>query len=344
VELEVLTHDETLPDRFKRAAQSNACRAAVASETSRSTYGELDAASDVWAQAIVGRGGNPGDRVVILMRHDPHQVAAVLAVLKAGRIVVVVNPTDASSRLRLTVEDAAPKLIIADAAHMQLAHEIAQGCACVRCDDLNLACIDGSTLHLDPEATAFIVYTSGSAGRPKGVMINHKQIAHNAVRLSSAMALSADDRIALLPSLSGLHGVANLWCALLHGALLCPFPVMERGVTGLAEWMMEQEITAFSASTSLFRSFMKSIDPGQRITGVHAVRVGGELVTSDDFLAFQQHFSPDCIFVNTLASSEAGNISYLRFSGHDTVPKGPMAVGRPFDGMASRSETRTGAP
>src|SRR5271166_27887 len=291
--MEVLAQDETLPDRFKRVARSHTSRAALASETRRPTYGELDAASDLWAQAIAARGGDPGDRVAILMRHDPHQVAVVLAVLKAGRIVVVVNPTDAPARLRLTVEDAAPTLIIADAAHMQLAHEIAQGRACACCEDLTLTSVNGSAPRLDPEATAFIVYTSGSAGRPKGVMINHQQIIHNALRLSSAMELTATDRIALLPSLSGLHGVNNLWCALLRGAQLLPFPVMERGVTGLAEWMLDRGITAFSASTSLFRTFMKSMN-GMRLDAVKVIRVGGELVTSDDFFAFRQHFSPDC--------------------------------------------------
>src|SRR5271166_513518 len=79
--MEVLAQDETLPDRFKRVARSHTSRAALASETRRPTYGELDAASDLWAQAIAARGGDPGDRVAILMRHDPHQVAVVLAVL-----------------------------------------------------------------------------------------------------------------------------------------------------------------------------------------------------------------------------------------------------------------------
>jgi amino acid adenylation domain-containing protein len=343
--VEVLAPDETLLDRFERIARSHNFRPALASETWQPTYGELNAASDHWAQAVAALGGDQGDRVAILMRHDPSQVAAVLAVLKAGRIVVVLNATDAPARLRLTVADAAPTLIITDASNLQLGHDIAQGlCACACCDDFTPAGAHVPAPCLDPEATAFIVYTSGSAGRPKGVMMNHQQIIHNALRLSSGMELSTTDRVALLPSLSGLHGVNNLWCALLHGALLLPFPVMERGVTGLAEWMADHEITAFSASTSLFRSFMKSMKPGRRIASVRVVRVGGELVTSDDFAAFQQHFSPDCIMVNTLASSEGGNITYLRLSGRDSVPEGSVAVGRTFDDIEIEITDESGRP
>ena len=101
------------------------------------------------------------------MRQDSPQIAAVLAALKAGRIVVVLNATDAPARLRLTVEDAAPTLIIADGSHMRLAEQIAGSCARVRCDDLAQADDDAPMPRVDAQATAFIVYTSGSAGRPR---------------------------------------------------------------------------------------------------------------------------------------------------------------------------------
>jgi len=341
---EVPERGETLPERFTRVAQLHGSRPALGSQAWSPTYHELLNASQLRAQAIGTLGGEPGDRVAILMRHDVYQAAALLAVLKAGRVIVVLNLTDAVARLRMAIEDAAPSLIIADAANLQLAQTIAEGlCTCSCWDDFAGGSVVAAMPRLECEATAFIVYTSGSAGRPKGVMMNHQQVMHNALRLSSAMELTATDRIALLPSLSGLHGVNNLWCALLRGAQLLPFPVMERGVTGLAEWMLDRGITAFSASTSLFRTFMKSMN-GMRLDAVKVIRVGGELVTFDDFFAFRQHFSPDCILVNTLASSEAGNITYQRYCGRDTVPEGAVVVGRPFDGMEIEIRDESGHP
>ena len=153
--MEVLAPDETLPDRFERTARSHNFRPALASETWQPTYGELNGASDHWAQAVAALGGDQGDRVAILMRHDPSQVSAVLAVLKAGRIVVVLNATDASSRLRLTVADAAPTLLVTDTSNLQLGHEVAQGlCACACCDDFTAAGAHVPAPCLDPEATS----------------------------------------------------------------------------------------------------------------------------------------------------------------------------------------------
>jgi len=336
---EVPVSGETLVDRLRRIVERRGSDIALCSDLPgakprKLTYSQLAAGIDLWSRTIAAQDGAAGDRVAILMRHDVAQAAALLSVLKAGRIVVVLNPTDPQARLRATVEDAAPGLIIADHTNLQLADAVAQGiCPCLGWDRIEAGSPLAPTPPLNAEATAFIVYTSGSAGRPKGVMLNHQQVLHNAWRLSSAMQLASTDRIALLPSLSGLHGVNILWCALLCGAALLPFPVMDWGVTGLADWMVTRDITAFSASTSLFRSFMRSLRTDQQLATVRAVRIGGELATSDDVLAFRQHFRKEAVLLNTLALSEAGNVAYFSFGAGETVPDGPLAVGRPFDGI-----------
>lgn len=335
-----LAPGETLPDRFSHVARLHGPRPALRSFDAAYadqdlTYGQLSAGTASWSRAIAARGGAPGDRVAILMRHDIHQAAALLSVVEAGRIVVVLNPTDTAIRLRQILEDAAPALLIADAGNLSLAETVMQGIGPhVSWDDIKAATTLAAPPPLDADAAAFIVYTSGSVGRPKGVVISHQQAMHNALRLASVMRLGTEDRIALLPSLSGLHGVTNLLCALLRGASLHPFPVMERGVAGLAGWMVERRITAFSASTSLFRGFIQTLEPGQQLAPVRVVRIGGEQATSNDVALFQDHFVPNAMLVNTLASSEAGNIAYLLVTGRDAVPEGPLAVGRPFEGMS----------
>ena len=96
------------------------------------------------------------------------------------------------------------------------------------------------SVSIDTDDTAFLVYTSGSAGRPKGVMQTHRQRLHSVAIQNYAMAYSADDRIPLFGSLSAGQGIELMLCALLNGAMLCPFPVTVKGTAGLHAWMIDQ--------------------------------------------------------------------------------------------------------
>jgi acyl carrier protein len=148
------------------------------------------------------------------------------------------------------------------------------------------------------------------------------------------MEYTAKDRIPLFSSLSAGQGVVATWCALLNGAVLCPFPIAVNGTTGLRAWMIDQGITAYSSSASIFRQFMKTLDGNDiKFPLVRAVRLASESATSSDFALFQRHFAEHCSFVHTLSSSETGNISVSRLSRNDKVPEGRLAIGTLANGI-----------
>jgi amino acid adenylation domain-containing protein len=329
-----LDAEQSIPACFERIAGLHGARVAISSGAWEPVYSELNAAANVLARALVSRGGAPGDRVAILMRHDGPQIAAVLAALKAGRVVVVLNPTDPPARLKQVLDDAEPGFIVTDLSNRALAGEIAGANRVVVSFGENSSGADGdSNFKIAPGDPAFLVYTSGSTGRPKGVVQTHRNILHNALRLTRGMKLRAEDRIILLASLSGAQGVATMWCALLNGAALCPFPAMEKGVTGLAGWMVAQEISVYVSSASLFRHFMRTLNDSEQLSKVRLVRLGAESSTSEDFAAFQRHFPGDCVLFHTLSSSETGFITQLSLTRGDRVSEGRLPVGRAAEGV-----------
>src|SRR5580765_6868237 len=98
---EILSNvEQSIPACFEQVANLHEERIAISSDAWKPVYSELNAMANFLARALVSRGGAPGDRVAILMRHDGPQIVAVLAVLKAARVVVVLNPTDPPVRLR----------------------------------------------------------------------------------------------------------------------------------------------------------------------------------------------------------------------------------------------------
>ena len=93
------------------------------------TYRELNETANRLAHRLIACGVASGDRAAILMSHDAPMVAAVLGILKAGQIVVALDPDDPVSRLKMLVEDAEPSVIVTDGQNRELAAEFAHpGC------------------------------------------------------------------------------------------------------------------------------------------------------------------------------------------------------------------------
>jgi acyl-CoA synthetase (AMP-forming)/AMP-acid ligase II len=117
--------EESLPASFERAAELHQFRSALGSGAWRPTYRELNETANCLAHELLDRGGAPADRVAILMQHDSPAIAALLAVLKAGRIVVALNPTNPPARLKQVIRDAESSLIVTDAANQDVAANVA---------------------------------------------------------------------------------------------------------------------------------------------------------------------------------------------------------------------------
>jgi acyl-coenzyme A synthetase/AMP-(fatty) acid ligase/acyl carrier protein len=135
-----------------------------------------------------------------------------------------------------------------------------------------------------------------------------------------------------------------MWTALLNGAALLPFSIIENSTASLAEWISHRGITVYFSSASLFRHFMKSLGENVCFRRVRVVRLSSEMATQDDFRIFQRHFSDGCTFVHTLASSEIGLIACLRLSRRDFVAEGRIPVGRPVEGIEIRLLDDQGQP
>src|SRR5688572_26209065 len=95
---ETLDFDESLVAKFERVASTFALRIALGSEVWEPSYRELNETANRVAHRLIADGAAPGDRAAILMSHDAPMVAAVLGALKAGQIVVALNPQDPVAR------------------------------------------------------------------------------------------------------------------------------------------------------------------------------------------------------------------------------------------------------
>jgi amino acid adenylation domain-containing protein len=326
--------EQSIPERFAQIVAEHRSRPAIGAGEWQPSYAELNLAANRLAHALLAPGDAPGDRVALLMRHDGPLIAAILAVLKTGRTVVVLNPTDPPLRLQQILAEAEPGALITDATNRKLTAEIAgENRHVVRFEEHSTGPAHDPEIQIAPTALAYILFTSGSTGRPKGVMQTHRNILHNVVRLSHGLRLRAEDRVAFLASPSGGQGLSTMWCALLNGAALCPFPMAEKGVTGLADWLRERQVTTLILSVSIFRHFIRTLKNGEIFPALRMVRFGSEALTAEDFAAFRKFLPARCILLNSLSSSETGNITQRHFTPDDRVAPGRLPVGGEVTGV-----------
>ena len=324
----------SIPEAFARQVGQRPSQSAAAGADWSPSFVELDRAANGIAHAVLERTGEGEGRVALLLRHDSPVLAAALGVLKAGKTAVVLNPTDPEVRLGQIRADVEPQLVVVDPRHRDLAREAGfpEGECLSLPDPAAGASAADPGIDLDPGSVAFIIHTSGTTGRPKGVMHSHRSILHNVLRQTNGLGIGAEDRVALPASLSGAQGLASSWVGLLNGATLCPFPIAERGAAGLTEWLAEREVTVLVSSASVFRACAQVLGDA-RLPTIRLLRLGSEPVRWEEVEIGRRHCAPDCVVASMYSSSEAGNITQQLIGPEAEPPTGPLSVGRAAEGV-----------
>ena len=243
---------------------------------------------------ILERIGDKSEPVALLMQHAAPLVAAILAVVKAGKMYLVLDPSHSNDRLAAILADSDPRLLIADQKNSSLARSLAAGQLSILpvVDDFTAPSTHIIFPEVSTKAGAWLMYTSGSTGAPKAVWQNHRGVAHDASVYSELIQLTPEDRLSLLTSCSFAASATPLFAALLNGATLCPFHVRSQGVDRLASWLREQSITIYHSVPTVFRQLMRATIDNAVFANLRLIRLGGEPVLRDDAEIFQQRL-PD---------------------------------------------------
>jgi amino acid adenylation domain-containing protein len=304
--------EQSIPARFERVAARYADRRAVKDGTLELTYAELNRAANRIAWALPPRNGQGDQPVALLLEHGASLVAAILGVLKAGRIYVPLDPSYPRARLAYILGDTGATLVITDGAHRALARSLSHGALpLLDVDQLDPSGSDaGLDLPIPPDAPAYVLYTSGSTGRPKGVVQSHRNVLWDVREYTNTLHISCDDRMTLLYSCSVNGAVRGIFGALLNGASLYPFDVKQQGLNGLAELLSREEITFYHSVPSVFRHFVATLSGGETFPSLRVIRFGGERVLARDVEAYRRHFPDGCLLYTGMGATETGHVRH----------------------------------
>ena len=207
--------DQCIHELFEAQASRTPDAVAVVYEDRHLTYAELNARANRLAHYLLSLGGKPGDYVPIFLERSITLVVAELAVLKCGAAYVPIDPAFPAERQAFMVSDCGARVVIA-------ADGIAlpEGLTATRVDIdevmLGEGAISNLPVSLDSEATAYVMYTSGSTGQPKGVMVPHRGIMRLVLN-GGYVKLDASDTVAFAANPAFDATTFEVWAPLLHG-------------------------------------------------------------------------------------------------------------------------------
>jgi len=321
--------EQSIGQRFEQQVRLHPERLAVKSSIRQWSYAGLNRAANRVASTLVQMQAGDSGTVALLLETDALLIVSMLGAVKAGCPYVPIDPLFPQERNRYILDDCRAEVLITNERNLDLARQWAKpGMPLVNLDELDLDQeAEDPQRPVRPESLAYLLYTSGSTGQPKGVMQTHRTLLHMVMKYTNGIHISAQDRLSLLSSGSFAASVSDIYGALLNGAALLPFSVREQGVGELGRWLAQEAITLYASTPTLFRSLANLLKGQAAFPHLRLMKLGGELVTRKDVELYRSFSPPKCLLHVSLGSTEMSSIRQYNLDkdtalAGDTVPVG----------------------
>ena len=224
--------DFNLYSHFQKQFASRANEELLRDDADRSfSYSDIDRESARLASCLSGLGVGPGDRVTAQVEKSPEALSLYLACLRAGFVFHPLNPAFQAGELAYFLSDAEPAAVVYDPAREAMIQPLAASAGVRRLVTLDAngqgtlieqsrhAVEQFDTVPRDKDDLAALLYSSGTTGVPKGIMLTHANLLCNTETLVDAWEFTQDDRLLHALPIFHVHGLfVAVGCVLLSGA------------------------------------------------------------------------------------------------------------------------------
>ncbi|CAK6686936.1 Tyrocidine synthase 3 [Synechococcus sp. CBW1107] len=299
------------------------------------TYSELNARANQLAHHLIDLGVSAEVIVGVCLERSVELIVALLAILKAGGTFLPLDPSWPQERIKAILEQAGDPLLIALSANQD------PRSAQQHCIPLSDRAHNTSNTHRLPHSSvqldqpAYLLFTSGSTGQPKGVLVGHRALTERCKALTNQLPVGIGDRILALTTPVFDISFLELLIPLTQGASIAITPAaIAKDLSAISRHCESAQITLLQATPFALEALIHS---GYKPTPGITILAGGEVLTQN--LA-DQLTSSGATLINGYGPSEATIYTSLaRINQH-----APVSIGTPFPGTTVRVLDPSGHP
>ncbi|HLH81753.1 MAG TPA: long-chain fatty acid--CoA ligase [Trebonia sp.] len=321
------------------------------------SYAQVDEISGRVASALLGSGLRRGDKVAVQLPNLPQFLFTYFAILKAGLVMVPLNPLlkapeiayqlqDSESRTLITFEGFAAEAVAAARQAgdvptyvVNLPGNDQRPAGTRHYDELYFADDTGEIEPTNADDTAVIIYTSGTTGKPKGAELTHFQLYMNCTVAGELFGFRDDDiGVAVLPlfHVFGLSSVLNT--AVRFGGTLVLLPRFEPDA--VLDAIARYRCTIFSGVPTMYYELLRADLAGRDLSSLRVGISGGAAIPGEVIRAFEEKF-PGVVILEGYGLSETASTTTFNISAEQ---RKVLSVGRPIWGVEVRVVDEQGKP
>jgi len=323
--------DATIHGLFEEQVRARPSATALVCEGQHVTYEALDARANQLANHLLRQGVEPEDLIGICAGRGVETVVGILGVLKAGGAYVPMDPEHPRRRLLDMIEDAKMPVVLTREAHVRCLSSSAAKLVCLDTDWTGIARESDRAPPTTATASslAYVMYTSGSTGVPKGACIIHRGV----VRLVKGV-----NYVELGPEEVTLHAspiafdasTFELWGSLLNGGTLVLLPSTTLSLDLLSATVREQRVTTLWLTAALFHRMVDHhLDS---LSEVRQLLAGGDVLSPDHVRKYLATLQGGRRLINGYGPTETTTFACCHVMNGESQIGASVAIGRPVGG------------
>ena len=270
--------DACIHELFEAQVERSPDTVAVVFEGEQLTYRELNAKANQLAHYLRTLGVKPEVMVGICVERSLEMVVGILGILKAGGAYVPLEPNYPQERLSFMLEDARVSVLLTQSRLIELLPQHLARVLCLDTDWETIAQQSGENPVNKGAADdlAYVMYTSGTTGKPKGVSVLHRGVVR-LVKATNYVNLSAEDIFLQLAPIAFDASTFEIWGCLLNGARLVVMPPCSPSLQDLGQAIEHYQVTILWLTAGLFHLMVD--EQLQSLKPVRQLLAGGDVLS-----------------------------------------------------------------